>query len=73
MFLQSQLALADVRRIKAVAGKPVKAVIDRAVLPAAFESLRPAARDFQAAAHIRELVFADVAEADVTFAEEPVA
>ena len=73
VFLQSQLALADVRRIKAVAGKPVKAVIDRAVLPLAFESLRPAARDFQAAAHIRELVFADVVEPDLTFAEEPIA
>ncbi len=73
VFLQSQLALAEIRRIKALAKKPAKAVIDRAVLPAAFESLRPAARDFQAAAHIRELVFADVAEPDVTFAEEPVA
>ncbi len=73
VFLQSQLALAEIRRLKALAKKPVKAVIDRAVLPAAFESLRPAARDFQAAAHIRELVFADVAEPDLTFAEEPVA
>ena len=73
VFLQSQLALAEIRRIKALAKKPAKAVIDRAVLPAAFESLRPAARDFQAAAHIRELVFADVAEPDLTFAEEPVA
>ena len=73
VFLQSQLALSEVRRVKAAARKPVKAVIDRAVLPAVFESLHPAARDFQAAAHIRELVFADVAEPDLTFAEEPVA
>ena len=73
VFLQSQLALAEIRRIKAVAKKPVKAVIDRAVLPAAFEPLRPAAKDVQAAAHIRELLFADVAEPDLTFAEEPVA
>ena len=73
VFLQSQLALADIRRIKALAKKPVKAVIERAVLPAAFEPLTPAARDFQAAAHIRELVFADVAEPDLTFAEEPAA
>ena len=73
VFLQSQLALADIRRINAVAKRPVKAVIDRAVLPLAFELLRPAARDFQAAAHIRELVFADVAEPDLTFAEEPIA
>ena len=73
VFVQCQLALTEIRRIKAVAKRPVKAVIDRAVLPAAFESLRPAERDFQAAAHIRELVFADVAEPDLAFAEEPVA
>ena len=73
VFAQSQLALAEIRRVKALARKPVKAVIERAVLPAAFESLRPAARDFQAAAHIRELVFADVAEPELTFAEEPAA
>jgi valyl-tRNA synthetase len=73
VFLQSQLALADIRRIKAVTKKPVKAVIDRAVLPMALGSLRPAAKDVQAAAHIRELVFADVAEPELTFAEEPVA
>jgi valyl-tRNA synthetase len=73
VFLQSQGALAEVRRIKALAKKPVKAVIDRAVLPSAFEPLKPAAPDFKAATHIRELVFADVAEADLTFAEEPAA
>ena len=73
VFVQSQLALAEVRRIKALAKKPVKAVIERAVLPRAFEPLTPAARDFQAAAHIRELAFADVSEPDLTFAEEPAA
>ena len=73
VFLQSQGALAEVRRIKALAKKPVKAVIDRAVLPSAFEPLTPAAPDFKAATHIRELVFADVTEAALTFAEEPAA
>jgi valyl-tRNA synthetase len=73
VFTQSQLALSEIRRVKALARKPVKAVIERAVLPSAFESLTPAARDFQAAAHIRELVFADVAEPDLKFAEEPAA
>ena len=73
VFLQSQLALADIRRTKAAAKKPVKAVIDRAVLPVAMETLRPAERDLKAAAHIRELVFADVAEPDLTFAKEPLA
>jgi valyl-tRNA synthetase len=73
VFAQSQGALAEVRRIKALAKKPVKAVIDRAVLPVAFEGLQPSAGDFKAATHIRELAFADVAEADLTFAEESAA
>ena len=71
--LQSQAALSEVRRIKALAKRPVKAVIETAVLPRAFEALTPARRDVQAAAHIRELTFADVAEADLKFAEEPAA
>ena len=57
----AQAALADVRRIKAMEKRPVKSVIERAVLPHALAGLRPAVRDFQAAAHIRELSFADVA------------
>ena len=73
VFTQSQAALAEVRRIKAMAKKPVKAVIERAVLPAAFAALEPSARDFKAAAHIRDLSFADVTEMDLTFAEEPAA
>jgi valyl-tRNA synthetase len=73
VFLQSQAALAEVRRIKALAKRPMKAAIERAVLPSAFEPLRPSAADFKAAAHIRDLVFADVAEATLTFAEEPAA
>jgi valyl-tRNA synthetase len=73
VFAQSQLALAEVRRIKALAKKPVKAVIERAVLPRSFEPLAPAAPDLKAAAHIRELSFADRAEADLTFGEEPAA
>jgi valyl-tRNA synthetase len=73
VFVQSQAALSEVRRIKALAKKPAKAVIERAVLPAAFDPLQPAARDFKAAAHIRDLVFADIAEATLIFAEEPAA
>jgi valyl-tRNA synthetase len=69
----TQLALADVRRIKSVLKKPVKAVIARAVLPRAFEGLLPAERDFRAATHIRELVFDDVTESQLVFAEEPAA
>jgi valyl-tRNA synthetase len=71
VFARSQSALSEVRRIKAVAKKPTKAVIERAVLPAAFEGIRPAADDFKAATHIRDLAFGDVAEPQLTFAEEP--
>ena len=56
-------ALGEVRRIKSLLKKPTKAVIAHAQLPAAFEALRPAARDFCAATHIRDLVFGDVTEA----------
>jgi valyl-tRNA synthetase len=73
VFAQTQTALAEVRRIKALAKKPVKAVIERAVLPRVFEALTPAAHDLKAAAQIRELSFADRAEAELTFAEEPAA
>ena len=69
----TQNALADVRRIKSMLKKPVKAVITKAVLPRAFEALDPARRDFLAATHIRDLQFADVAESQLEFAEEPAA
>jgi valyl-tRNA synthetase len=69
----TQGALAEVRRLKSLLKKPTKAVIARAVLPSAFSALQPAARDFQAATHIRELIFAEVAEAQLEFAEEPAA
>jgi valyl-tRNA synthetase len=69
----TQAALAEVRRIKSLLKKPTKAVIVRAVLPAAFAGLQPAARDFQAATHIRDLQFGDVPEAQLEFAEEPAA
>jgi hypothetical protein len=68
---QCQLALTEVRRVKALHKKSAKSVIDEAVLPSALEALKPAARDFQAAMHIRSLSFADVAEANLTFAEAP--
>jgi valyl-tRNA synthetase len=73
VFAQTQAALAEVRRVKALAKKPARAVIDHAVLPRAFEALAPAAHDLKAALHIRELSFADRDDADLTFAEEPAA
>jgi valyl-tRNA synthetase len=69
----TQAALADVRRIKSMLKKPVKAVITRAVLPRAYEGLLPAVRDFQAATHIRELSFADVTESQLEFGEDAAA
>ncbi|PYR65253.1 MAG: hypothetical protein DMF88_20535 [Acidobacteria bacterium] len=58
---------------KSLLKKPTKAVINRAVLPAAFAGLGPATRDFQAATHIRDLQFGEVAEPQLDFAEEPAA
>jgi valyl-tRNA synthetase len=71
VFTHTQLTLADVRRVKALEKKPVKAVIERAVLPERYRSIAPAEHDFKAATHIRELVFADVAELSLVFAREP--
>jgi valyl-tRNA synthetase len=67
----TQTALADVRRIKSMLKKPVKSVVTRAILPEAMAGLRPAARDFCAATHIRDLQFTSVEEAQLEFAEEP--
>src|SRR4026209_3038947 len=67
----TQGALAEVRAIKSLLKKPTKAVIARAMLPAGFAGRQRAARDFQAATHIRVLQFGDVAEALLEFAEEP--
>jgi valyl-tRNA synthetase len=69
----AQGALAEVRRIRAMLKKPTKAVITRAVFPVSFSGLRPAARDLQAATHIQDLRFEDVAEVTLEFAEDPVA
>ena len=62
-------ALADVRRIKSILKKPTKAVISHAVLPESWEPLSPAARDFRAATHMRNLTFGAVAESQLVFEE----
>jgi valyl-tRNA synthetase len=72
VFTQTRAALGEVRRIKAMEKKAVKAVIDRAVLPRRFQSLAPASQDFKAAAHITELVFGPGEDLQLTFAAEPV-
>jgi valyl-tRNA synthetase len=71
VYGRAQTALADVRRIKAVEKRAVKSVIAQATLPKALEGLMPAARDFQAAAHIRSLAFGDLEAPQLVFAEEP--
>ena len=73
VFEQTRAALGEIRRVKALEKRPVKAVIERAVLPQRFESLTPAAQDFRAAAHIRDLTFGPTEELQLTFAAvEPV-
>jgi valyl-tRNA synthetase len=73
VFEQTRAALGEIRRIKALDKRPVKAVIERAVLPQRFEPLTPAAQDFRAAAHIRDLGFGPTEEPQLTFAAiEPV-
>jgi len=71
--LWTERALGEVRRIKAMLKKPVKAVVARAVLPLSFAPMQPAMRDFKAAAHVREVEFADVPEVQLEFAEEDTA
>jgi valyl-tRNA synthetase len=71
VFAQTRAALGEIRRIKALEKKPVKAVIERAVLPQRFELLTSATQDFQAAAHIRDLAFGPIEEPQLTFASEP--
>jgi valyl-tRNA synthetase len=66
----AQAALADVRRVRSMRKKPARAAIVRGVLPREHAGLLPAVRDFRAATRIDALEFADVAEAQLEFAEE---
>jgi valyl-tRNA synthetase len=73
VFEKTRAALGEIRRIKALEKRPVKAVIEQAVLPQRFEPLTPAAQDLRAAAHIRDLAFGSNEEPQLTFAAvEPV-
>ena len=71
--LQTQQALGEIRRVKAIERRATKAVIEHAVLPEQFKGLAPAANDLRAAAHIRVLEFGAVEEPRLRFAEEPAA
>ena len=70
IFAQTRAALGEIRRIKAMEKRPVKVVIDHAILPRRFEALAPAAQDFKAAAHISSLAFGEVDTPQLTFAGE---
>jgi valyl-tRNA synthetase len=67
---QTERALGEVRRIKALLKKPVKAVVERALLPESFRPMLPAERDFRAAAHVRRVEFGHVDEVQLEFAED---
>src|SRR5262249_50446982 len=67
---QTERALGEVRRIKALLRKPVKAVVERALMPESFRPMLPAERDFRAAAQVRRLEFGDVDEVQLEFANE---
>ena len=68
---QTERALGEVRRIKALLKKPVKAVVERALMPESFRPMLPAERDFRAAAHVRRVEFGAVDDVQLEFAEEP--
>ena len=70
VFAQARAALGEIRRIKAVEKRPMKSVVERAVLPRRYQPLDPASSDLRAAAHVRELVFENVEEPRLVFAED---
>jgi valyl-tRNA synthetase len=71
VFAQTRAVLGEIRRVKALEKRPVKAVIERAILPRRFDVLAPASMDLRAAAHIHDLVFGEVDEPQLTFAATP--
>jgi hypothetical protein len=69
VFTTTREALGVVRREKALQKKSIKAPVS-VVFPKHFERLRPAAKDFLAAAHVRNLAFGDVTGMELTFHDE---
>ncbi|MGE0392264.1 MAG: valine--tRNA ligase [Vicinamibacterales bacterium] len=65
---QTQAALAEVRRIRAAQKRGGKSMIAAAQIPASYARL--ARQDFSAALHIQALTFGEVAEPQLTFAED---
>jgi valyl-tRNA synthetase len=69
VFTVTREALGEVRRAKALQKKSIKVPVS-VVFPQRFEKMMPAARDFLAAAHVRQLTFGDVNAPELTFHEE---
>jgi len=72
VFTTTREALGIVRREKAMRKKSIKTPVT-VVFPKRFERITPASRDFLAAAHVRNLTFADVADMELTFHDETLA
>ncbi len=69
IFTATREALGEVRREKALQKKSIKVPVS-VVFPKHFERIKPAAQDFIAAAHVRQLTFGDVNAPELTFHEE---
>jgi valyl-tRNA synthetase len=69
VFAATREALSEVRREKALQKKSIKAPVS-VVFPKHFERIAPAAKDFRAAAHVRNLTFGDVPGLEMTFHDE---
>jgi valyl-tRNA synthetase len=69
VFATTREALGVVRREKALQKKSIKAPVS-VVFPKYFERITPAAKDFLAAAHVRNLAFGDVPGLELTFHDE---
>jgi valyl-tRNA synthetase len=69
VFTVAREALGEVRREKALQKKSIKVPVN-VVFPKRFETMMPAAKDFMAAAHVREFTFSDVSAPVLTFIEE---
>ena len=69
VFIATREALGEVRREKALQKKSIKVPVS-VLFPKHFERITPAAQDFIAAAHVRQLTFGDVNSPELTFHEE---
>jgi valyl-tRNA synthetase len=69
VFSVTREALGEVRREKALQKRSIKTPVS-VVFPRHFERMMPAANDFRAAAHVRNLSFGEVPAMELTFHDE---